>query len=99
MHIDGKGNVDQLATGVKAILGKVAEVRGKDPRAGKADSVINTISIPMLDSIIGNKGELNKGVYKYTIGRPDVMLQEHGMGSGASGEAGEGAQSCARSNR
>lgn len=79
MHIDGKGSVDKLAAGVKAVLGKVAEVRGKDPKASKADSVTNTISIPMLDSIIGHKGELNKGVYKYTIGRPDVALQEHGI--------------------
>ncbi|HEX2846125.1 MAG TPA: DUF1259 domain-containing protein [Chitinophagaceae bacterium] len=79
MHIDGKGKVDQLATGVKAIFNKVAEVRRKDPKAGKADSVINTIRIPLLDSIIGYKGELNKGVYKYTIGRPDVKLQEHGI--------------------
>lgn len=79
MHIDGNGTLDQLATGVKAILSKVAEVRGGDPKAGKADSVINTINIPLLDSIIGYKGDLNKGVYKYTIGRPDVMLQEHGI--------------------
>lgn len=79
MHIDGKGEIDKLAAGVKAILGKVAEVRGKDPKASKPDSVKNTISIPLLDSIIGHKGEMNKGVYKYTIGRPDVALQEHGI--------------------
>jgi len=34
-------------------------------------------NIAQLDSIIGHKGELNKGVYKYTIGRPDVQLVEH----------------------
>jgi hypothetical protein len=33
----------------------------------------------MLDSLIGHKGEMNKGVYKYTIGRPDVSLKEHGI--------------------
>jgi Domain of Unknown Function (DUF1259) len=79
MHIDGRGTVDKLAGNVKAIFEKVAQVRGKDPKEGKADSVINTINIPMLDSIIGKKGEMSKGVYKYTIGRPDISLQEHGI--------------------
>lgn len=79
MHIDGKGPVERLAGSVKAIFGKVNEVRGHDPKEGKADSVTNTLSIARLDSIIGQKGELSKGVYKYTIGRPDVPLQEHGI--------------------
>ncbi|HEX6427527.1 MAG TPA: DUF1259 domain-containing protein [Niastella sp.] len=79
MHIDGKGSIDKLSANVKAIFDKVATVRGKDPKEGKADSVINTISTALLDSIIGKKGEMSKGVYKYTIGRPDVQLQEHGI--------------------
>jgi hypothetical protein len=32
-----------------------------------------------LDEIIGYKAEMTKGVYKYTIGRPDVNLKEHGV--------------------
>ena len=32
-----------------------------------------------LDDILGYKGEMSKGVYKYTIGRPDVSLKEHGV--------------------
>ncbi|GAA0562013.1 DUF1259 domain-containing protein [Chitinophaga japonensis] len=79
MHIDGKGSVEQLAGNVKAIFGKVKEVRGHNPKESKADSVINTLPIPLLDSLLGHKGELSKGVYKYTIGRPDVPLQEHGI--------------------
>jgi hypothetical protein len=79
MHIDGKGTVDKLAGNVKAIFEKVKVVRGKDPKASPADSVINTLDIALLDSIIGAKGEMNKGVYKYTIGRPDVALKEHGI--------------------
>ncbi|HEU0063589.1 MAG TPA: DUF1259 domain-containing protein, partial [Flavisolibacter sp.] len=31
-----------------------------------------------LDGILGYTGEWSKGVYKYTIGRPDVVLKEHG---------------------
>ena len=79
MHIDGSGDISKLSASVKAIFEKVKEARGKDPKAGKPDSVANTINIPLLDSIIGRKGEMSKGVYKYTIGRPDVALREHGI--------------------
>ena len=79
MHIDGFGNAGTLAANAKAILDKVSQVRGADPKAAKDDSVVNTLNIPMLDSLLGHKGEMSKGVYKYTIGRPDVMLREHGV--------------------
>lgn len=79
MHIDGFGNVAKVSAIAKAIFDKVKEVRGHDPKAAKADSVINTINIPALDAIIGSKGEMSKGVYKYTMGRPDVTLMEHGV--------------------
>jgi hypothetical protein len=79
MHIDKSADITTLSNGVKAIFDKVKESRGKDPKSEKADSVVNTLNIAMLDSVIGHKGELNNGVYKYTIGRPDVQLQEHGI--------------------
>ncbi len=79
MHIDGFGSVTKVSGIAKAVFDKVKEVRGKDPKSAKADSVINTLNIPALDAIIGSKGELSKGVYKYTIGRPDVSLREHGI--------------------
>jgi hypothetical protein len=79
MHIEGKGKVENLSASVKAIFDKVKEARGKDPRASPADSVINTLNVALIDSIMGHKGEMSKGVYKYTIGRPDIALQEHGI--------------------
>ena len=79
MHVDGKGKVERLATMARAVFDKVKESRGADPKAAKADSVVNTLDINHLDAIIGSKGEMNKGVYKYTIGRPDVSLTEHGV--------------------
>lgn len=79
MHIDGSGDITKLSTSVKAVFDKVKEVRRKDPKEVKADSVVNRLNIPMLDSIIGHTGEMAKGVYKYTIGRPDVSLKEHGI--------------------
>lgn len=79
MHIDRTADVVTLSKGIKAIFGKVAEVRGKDPKSVKADSVINKLDIPALDAILGYKGEMSKGVYKYTISRPDIQLTEHGI--------------------
>jgi hypothetical protein len=79
MHIDKSADVTTLSNGVKAIFDKVKAVRGKDPKGEKADSVVNTLNTAILDSIIGHKGESGKGVYKYTIGRPDVQLLEHGI--------------------
>lgn len=78
MHIDKSADITTLSNGVKAIFAKVMEVRGKDPKGEKADSVVSRLNIAKLDSIIGYKGESGKGVYKYTIGRPDVQLLEHG---------------------
>jgi len=51
-----------------------------DPYKGTAsnETVANTLDTKKLDAIIGNTGEMTKGVYKYTIGRPDVQLKEHG---------------------
>jgi len=78
MHIDGSGEVEKLAGNVKAVFDKIKEVRGADPRQGPKDSVLNTLDTKKLDAILGYKGELSLGVYKYTIGRPDVQLKEHG---------------------
>jgi len=81
MHIGGSGAVEQMAEKAKAVLDKVKEVRGGDPSAGIASSeaVKNTLDTKKLDYILGYKAEMSKGVYKYTIGRPDVILREHGV--------------------
>jgi hypothetical protein len=81
MHIGGSGNISLMTQKVKAVLDKVKEVRGGDPAKGNASSeaVFNTLDTKKLDAIIGHKAEMSKGVYKYTIGRPDVKLMEHGM--------------------
>ena len=79
MHLGGSGPTDQMAQKAKAVLDKVKEVRGGDPSKGTASSetVANTLDTKLLDGILGYKGEMTKGVYKYTIGRPDISLKEH----------------------
>lgn len=79
MHIGGMGNTEQMAKKVKAVLDKIISGRGMDPSKGKIASgeVTNTLDLKALDAVLGYKGELSKGVYKYTIGRPDINLTEH----------------------
>jgi len=79
MHLGGMGKTGEMAQKVKAVFDKVTQLRGKNPASAPADSVENTIDTKKLDAIIGNKGEMSKGVYKYTIGRLDVHLKEHGL--------------------
>jgi len=81
MHIGGSGKTNDMAAKAKAVLEKIKEVRGADPAKGTASSgaVANTLDTKKLDELIGYKAEMSKGVYKYTIGRPDVKLKEHGV--------------------
>lgn len=79
MHVGGSGQTEDIARKAKAILDKVAASRGHSPSDVKVPDVTYTINSAKLDEILGYKGELSKGVYKYTIGRPDVALKEHGM--------------------
>jgi hypothetical protein len=81
MHIGGAGATEQLAQKVKAVLDKIKEMRGGDPSKGTAsnENVENTLDTKRLDDLLGHKAEMSKGVYKYTIGRPDVKLTEHGV--------------------
>ena len=81
MHMGGSGSTELMAQKAKAVLDKVKELRGGDPLKGTAsnESVQNTLDTKRLDEILGYQAEMSKGVYKYTIGRPDVKLTEHGI--------------------
>jgi hypothetical protein len=81
MHIGGSGPTEAMAEKAKEVLDKVKSSRGIDPSKGTAstETVNNSLDIVQLDMTLRYKGEMSKGVYKYTIGRPDVQLKEHGM--------------------
>ena len=81
MHIGGSGPAEQMAMKAKAVLNKVKEMRGADPLKGAfaGRKVENTIDTKKLHAILGITGEMNNGVYKYTIGRPDAPITEHGI--------------------
>ena len=78
MHIGGMGATDEISRKVHAVLMAIQNSRGHNPASSPADSVSTTLDAKSLDAIIGSTGEWSKGVYKYTIGRPDVTLKEHG---------------------
>jgi hypothetical protein len=81
MHLGGSGSLEQIAGKIKSVLDKIKEVRGGDPSKISAanGSVQNLLNTQRLDEILGYKAEMSRGVYKYTIGRPDVNLKEHGL--------------------
>lgn len=78
MHIGGMGEEAELATKVKAVFDKVTETRGGNPAAGQKKQVENTLDTAQIAEILGHGGKMNNGVYKVTIGRPDVDLTDHG---------------------
>lgn len=77
MHIGGMGSEEKLAQGVKAVLEKVKEVRGMNPADGSKEPVEFSLDTARLNSILGSTGEMSRGVYKHTMGRPDVDLKDH----------------------
>jgi hypothetical protein len=79
MHIFGMGATEQLAQNVRAVFDKVKDLRHGDPATGRSAAVENTINTAQIESILGQKGETISGVFKVTIGRPDISLTDHGM--------------------
>lgn len=78
MHIRGAGPRDSLRADVEAVLARVAELRGGDPASAEADEVENSLDTGRIEEILGYEGSMSRGVYKVTIGRPDVELVSGG---------------------
>lgn len=83
MHVGGMGALDELASKVKATLDEVRRLRAEKKLSASAEPVQSTLEPKELDAVIGHSGELKDGVYKITIGRPDVKLKD--MGASISG--------------
>lgn len=89
MHVHGHGKAADLARKVKPALDLIGHVQAtgdsKSPQVLSENSAPNAAQViegklntEKLDRIIGHKGEANGPVYKVTIGRSDVALQEMG---------------------
>ena len=78
MHIGGMGDEAKLA----AAVGKVFETLKQkfDVPSADIDPANSSLDPKRIDAVLGRSGELNKGVYKVTIGR-EVKMAGHAMGN------------------
>jgi len=76
MHVHGHGQASDLAKHLKPALDLIprppAAPPSTTPAAGPAFNLV------ALDNIVGSKGEALGSVYKFTLGRDDLNLKEHG---------------------
>jgi hypothetical protein len=82
MHIGGMGEEEKIAAAVGKVYAKVKETmggKGSFPSAD-IDPAKSNLDTKIIEKVIGIVGELNKGVYKITIGRKTKM-GGHEMGN------------------
>ena len=77
MHIGGEGDAVKLAAAVKAIQGKVKEVRSASPQLAKGFSrrplaATSKVTPKAVEDILG-KGQAKDGMFKVVIGRTTKM--------------------------
>jgi len=75
MHIHGHGKPLDLAKRVKPALDLIPRPPAPSPATTPAAPAFNLVA---LDNIVGSKGEALGSVYKFTLGRDDLNLKEHG---------------------
>lgn len=89
MHVHGHGRAVDLAKEVKPALDLIGQVQSKDnskntqsrdtnSAPGSVQVVEGRLNKEELDRIIGHKGEVFGPVYKFTVGRDDLKLEEMG---------------------
>jgi len=84
MHIEGEGNVDQLARAVRKMYDTTKAIRGPNAKPAESFAAIgqpalpekNSITAGPLNQIFSMQGEAKDGMVKFTIGRPAKM---HGV--------------------
>ncbi len=82
MHIGGMGPEEQLATAVGKVFAKLKETSGGKGQVPKADidPAKTTLSPGKIDAVLGQKGDLQDGVYKLVFGR-QTKMHNHEMGN------------------
>ena len=75
MHVHGHGKPLDLAKRVKPALDLIPRPPAAAPATAPAGPAFNLVA---LDNIVGSKGESLGSVYKFTLGRDDLNLKEHG---------------------
>jgi len=80
MHVHGHGTAGTLAAGLKPALALIGAGGASQPASGAAAgrALEGPLDTARLAAIIGTPGESSGSVYKITIGRPDLKVQEMG---------------------
>jgi len=77
MHVHGHGETMNLAHSIKPALDLIPKPLAATPAAATAP-VAPAFNLVALDKIVGQQGESLGSVYKFTLGRDDLNLKEHG---------------------
>src|SRR5204863_3049536 len=82
MHIGGMGDEAKLAEAVGKVFARIKETsggKGETP-AADIDPAKTSLDPAKIEAVLGQKGQLDKGVYKVTIGRTTKM-GDHEVGN------------------
>jgi hypothetical protein len=79
MHVHGMGSAADLAKRIQPAIDVIDQAAEKAAPAGtSAAAATSGMKTDAIAKIIGSTGEQTGPVYKITIGRPDITVQEHG---------------------
>jgi hypothetical protein len=75
MHIEATAAEAALGRGVRSIFEAIEAVRQAHPVAPALKAVPSDLDTKRLEEIVAAQGELKDGVFKFTLGRPDVPVK------------------------
>lgn len=75
MHVHAHGDAMTLAKNLKPALDLIPKALASTSAPAAATPAFD---LAKLDKVVGHKGETSGSVYKYTLGRDDLNLKEHG---------------------
>jgi hypothetical protein len=78
MHVHGMGSASDLAQRLKPALALIPKPPAPAPGSTPPAAAPPALDSASLAKAIGYQGEQSGPVYKITIGRPDIKLQDHG---------------------
>lgn len=78
MHVHGMGSASDLAQRLKPALALIPKPPAPAPGSTPPAAAPPALDSASLAKTIGYQGEQSGPVYKITIGRPDIKLQDHG---------------------
>ena len=78
MHVHGMGSASDLAQRLKPALALIPKPPAPAPGSTPPAAPPPALDSASLAKTIGSQGEQSGPVYKITIGRPDIKLQDHG---------------------